>query len=97
MNKRERTSVETLDVYEYDSKERLGYGAFAIVFKGWMKEVSVVWMPLYLEVMDNCSLTNAFHLFVEAKHRSGDQKYSEKEFGKIAKFTWQRNKNFEGE
>lgn len=43
MDKRERasgTSLETLGRYEYDSKERLGYGAFAIVFKGWMKEVS---------------------------------------------------------
>lgn len=43
MDKRERatgSSLETLGRYEYDSKERLGYGAFAIVFKGWMKEVS---------------------------------------------------------
>lgn len=40
MDKRERCSIETLGDYEYDSKERLGYGAFAIVFKGWVKDVS---------------------------------------------------------
>lgn len=38
MDKRERSSIETLGHYEYDSKERLGYGAFAIVFKGWVKD-----------------------------------------------------------
>lgn len=41
MDKRERSSIETLGHYEYDSKERLGYGAFAIVFKGWVKDVRI--------------------------------------------------------
>lgn len=44
LEKRERSggsSTETLGRYEYDSKERLGYGAFAIVFKGWLKEVRI--------------------------------------------------------
>lgn len=36
-NKMERTSVESLGYYEYDNKERLGFGAFAIVFKGWVR------------------------------------------------------------
>lgn len=40
-NKMERTSVESLGYYEYDNKERLGFGAFAIVFKGWVRNVSI--------------------------------------------------------
>lgn len=36
--KEHKSSVETLTHYEYDTKERLGFGAFAIVFKGWLKE-----------------------------------------------------------
>lgn len=41
MDRRDRSSsiTETLGRYEYDPKERLGYGAFAIVFKGWLKDV----------------------------------------------------------
>lgn len=40
LDKKDKSSVESLCRYEYDTKDRLGFGAFAIVFKGWNKEVS---------------------------------------------------------
>lgn len=39
LDRNNKTSVESLGRFEYDTKERLGFGAFAIVFKGWLKEV----------------------------------------------------------
>ncbi|XP_065215093.1 serine/threonine-protein kinase ULK2-like isoform X2 [Planococcus citri] len=38
LDRNNKTSVESLGRFEYDTKERLGFGAFAIVFKGWLKE-----------------------------------------------------------
>lgn len=52
-NRRDNKScVESLGRYEYDSKERLGFGAFAIVFKGWLKEVRVI--HLFCGVIHSC-------------------------------------------
>ncbi len=41
MNRRDRSrgNIETVGNYEYENKDRLGLGAFAIVFKGCAKSV----------------------------------------------------------
>lgn len=48
--------METVGDFEYSRKDLIGHGAFAVVFKGRHKKVSVVYLFLHLRFLHLCSL-----------------------------------------
>ncbi|XP_065208880.1 serine/threonine-protein kinase ULK2-like isoform X2 [Planococcus citri] len=57
LDRNNRTSVESLGRFEYDTKERLGFGAFAIVFKGWLKEKASIEVAVKVIAKKNITKT----------------------------------------
>lgn len=52
--KKKESRMEIIGEYEYDSKELIGQGAFAIVYKGWHIAVSITFVCLSYFNTFNC-------------------------------------------
>lgn len=95
--------METIGDYEYNSKDLIGHGAFAVVFKGRHRKGSSnvsryqIKLKNYQRISTLFVLISIFFIvFVETSFSSRYQKYNEKEFSKVTKFAWKRDKNIKG-
>lgn len=43
-DKKEMHCAKPLGDYDYDANNIVGHGAFAIVYKGWLRSVSIQWI-----------------------------------------------------
>lgn len=81
-------NMESLGDYEYNTKDLIGHGAFAVVFKGRSKKVSA---PHTMKINIHSKT-----LFSESWLYCSYKEHNKEKSVKIAKSTWERNKNFEG-
>lgn len=82
--------MEIVGDYEYNTKDLIGHGAFAVVYKGTHRKVSA---PC------NCSWKvdeKVLILISESIINCGYQKYYEEKLGKVTKLAWKGDQNPEG-
>lgn len=84
--------MESVGDYEYNSKDLIGHGAFAVVFKGRHKQVSGV---VFFSIL-NQNKQSIFPFksrFTGSQPCCSHQKYNKEEFSQITKLVRQRNQN----
>lgn len=82
--------MEIVGDYKYNTKELIGHGAFAVVYKGYHIKVSDLFFLYVLKINLNKVL------ITEPIISRGHQEYHQEKLGKIAKFARKRNKNITG-
>lgn len=91
--------MESVGKFEFNKKDLIGHGAFAVVFKGRHKEVtSTSWGNL--DLSDHCLHALFFFLLFltwqETWLGSCYKVYQQKKSCQVTGFAWERNQNIEG-